>query len=263
MKISNFNSIEKVVVEEKEGSEDEIAFSSLEILELECLPKIKWFCSCNCFLNLPLLKKVVVNKCPRMESFSGKDTSTPKLQKISSKDGKVYWEGDINKTIKKLFADMVMFSGFVDECPNLKYVFSSSLCHDLRQLEVLDVRSCGVEQIVANEEGLEELKFHFPPLRILWLINLRQLNDFYQKRYTLECPSLKKLNVSQCESLQIFAFEHLDSYQLNGGCGDLPIQQALFHIEKVPENLEEISLTERDTMRILNGNYERKLFQRT
>ncbi|KAI9112197.1 hypothetical protein K1719_016720 [Acacia pycnantha] len=130
-------------------------------------------------------------------------------------------------------------------------------------LEVLDVRSCGVEEIVANEEGLEELKFHFPLLSILWLINLRQLNDFYPKRYTLECPSLKKLNVSQCEALQIFAFEHLGSYQLKGVCGNLPIQQALFHIEKVPENLEEIWLTEKDAMRILNGNNEKKLFQRT
>ncbi|KAI9112234.1 hypothetical protein K1719_016757 [Acacia pycnantha] len=383
MKISNCNSLEKVVIEEKEGSdEDEIIFSNLEILELECLPKIKRFCSSNCSLNLPLLEEVVVNKCPRMDSFSGKDTSTPKLQKISSKeDGKVYWEGDINKTIKKLFADMVMFSSFnhlefseypelkdiwysqvgqkifcnlkhltvckctflsntlfssillqllytleelevaecgsleavfdvkasndttmkskgvsglkkltlsglsnlkhiwnkeagdiisfgnlqivkVDECPNLKYVFSSSLCQELRQLEVLHIESCGVEKIVANEEGLEELKFHFPLLRMLRLLNLTQLNDFYPKRYILECPSLKAFNIRRCGSLQIFAFKHLDSYKLKGGCGDLPIQQALFHIEKVPENLKEISLTERDAMRLLNGNYEKKLFQR-
>ncbi|KAI9112312.1 hypothetical protein K1719_016835 [Acacia pycnantha] len=150
----------------------------------------------------------------------------------------------------------------VDECPNLKYVFSSSPCQDLRRLEVLHIKFCGVEKIVANEEALEELKFHFPLLRVLRLINLRQLNDFYPKRYTLECPSLKKLNVSRCEALQIFAFEHLDSYHLKGGCGDLPIQQTLFHIEKVPENLEEISLTEKDAMRILNGNYDKKLFQR-
>ncbi|KAI9080107.1 hypothetical protein K1719_037923 [Acacia pycnantha] len=151
----------------------------------------------------------------------------------------------------------------VDECPNLKYVFSSSLCQDLRQIEELNIESCGVEQIVASEEGLEELKFHFPLLRSLCLIKLTHLNDFYPKRYTLECPSLKALNISQCESLQIFAFGHLDSYQLNEVCGDLLIQQALFHIEKVPENLEEISLTEKDAMMILNGNYERKFFQRT
>ncbi|KAK4270286.1 hypothetical protein QN277_023340 [Acacia crassicarpa] len=382
MKVSNCNSLEKVVAEE-EGSEDEIALSSLEILKLECLPKIKRFCSSNCFLNLPLLEEVVVNRCPRMDSFSGKDTSTPKLQKISSKeDGKVYWEGDISKTLKNLFVDMVAFSSFnnlefseypelkelwygqvgqnifcnlkhlvvrkctflsniifssnllqvlytleelevaecdsleaifdvkafdekvmeskevsglkkltlselanlkhiwnreerelivsfgnlqtvkVDKCQNLKCVFSPSLCQDLRQLEELNVESCGVGQIVANEEGLEELKLHFPLLRMLRLINLTQLNDFYPKKYILECPSLKALNISQCESLQIFAFEHLDSHQLKGGFGDFPIQQALFHIEKVPENLEEISLTEKNAMRIVNANYEKKFFQR-
>ncbi|KAI9112229.1 hypothetical protein K1719_016752 [Acacia pycnantha] len=337
MKIKNCNSLEQVVAKEREGSEDEIAFNSLEVLELECLPIIKRFCSSNCVLNLPLLEKVVVQQCPRMGIFSVKDTSTPMLQEILPKeeDEKKNWEGDLNRTINKMFVDKVAFHSFkhlelseypelrelwynhvqqevygnlnslviwkqnfkelvdfieaaeahiqhhrpacsiqrvlcpnlqiviVDECPNLKYVFSPSLCHELRQLEKLHIKSCGVEKIVANEEGLEELKFHFPLLRVLRLINLRLLNHFYPKRYTLECPSLKKLNVSRCEALQIFAFEHLDSYQLKGICGDLPIQQALFHIEKVLENLEEISLTEKDVMRILNGNYEKKLFQRT
>ncbi|KAI9112137.1 hypothetical protein K1719_016660 [Acacia pycnantha] len=52
MRIKNCNSLEQVLVEEREGSEDEIAFNSLEVLELECLPMIKRFCSSNCVLNL-------------------------------------------------------------------------------------------------------------------------------------------------------------------------------------------------------------------
>ncbi|KAI9112202.1 hypothetical protein K1719_016725 [Acacia pycnantha] len=55
MKIRNCNSLEQVVIKEREGFEDEIAFESLEILELECLPMIKRFCSSNCVLNLPSL----------------------------------------------------------------------------------------------------------------------------------------------------------------------------------------------------------------
>ncbi|KAK4270259.1 hypothetical protein QN277_023318 [Acacia crassicarpa] len=151
----------------------------------------------------------------------------------------------------------------VDKCPNLKYVFSPSLCQELRQLEELNIESCGVENIVANEEGFEELNFYFPLLRIFRLIRLMQVNAFYPKRYTLECPSLKVLNVDQCEALQIFTFEQIASQQHRGVCVDLPIQQALFHIEKVSKNLEELSLTEKDARRILNGNYEKKLFQRT
>ncbi|XP_028783521.1 uncharacterized protein LOC114739609 [Neltuma alba] len=385
MKITKCNSLEQVVAEKREEFEDEIAFRSLEILKLKCLPMIKRFCSSNCFLIFPLLKEVVIEHCPRMNTFSaGRDTSTPKLRKISSKeeDGNVYWEGDLNKTINKMFADKVAFSRckylelseypelkqlwygqvgqkifcnlkhltvhkctfltnviftsnllqllytleevevtecdsleavfdvkvlddkemhpnkasqlkkltlsglpnlkyiwtkdfpkalglenlqvvHVAKCQNLKYVFSPSLCQDLRQLEELNIESCGVEQIVANEEGLEELKFYFPLLRIFRLIRLTQLNDFYPKRYTLECPSLKVLNVGRCEALQIFAFGNLDYQELRGACVDLPIQQALFHIGKVSENLEELSLNEKDAMRILNGSYEKTLFQRT
>ncbi|KAI9112188.1 hypothetical protein K1719_016711 [Acacia pycnantha] len=107
MKIKNCNSLEQVVAEEREGSEDEIAFNSLEVLELEFLPIIKRFCSSNCVLNLPSLVKVVVQQCPRMSTFSVKDTSTPMLQEILAKEEneKVYWEGDLNKTINKMFKD--------------------------------------------------------------------------------------------------------------------------------------------------------------
>ncbi|XP_028789178.1 disease resistance protein At4g27190-like [Neltuma alba] len=83
MKIRNCDSLDQVVVaEEREGSEDEIAFSSLQILELECLPMIKRFCSSNCVLNLPSLVNVVVKQCPRMNIFSKKSTSTPMLRQI-------------------------------------------------------------------------------------------------------------------------------------------------------------------------------------
>ncbi|XP_028790402.1 uncharacterized protein LOC114746341 [Neltuma alba] len=356
LKIKNCNSLEQIVVaEEAEGSEDEIAFGSLQILELECLPMIKRFCFSNYFLKFPLLKEVVIEQCPRMNTFSaGRDTSTPKLRNISSKeeDGNVYWEGDLNKTINKMFTDKVAFSRFsllefsvypelkelwygqdgpnifrnlkhlvvrkctflsnvifssnllrliyaleelevsecdslevvfdvnaldenakeskevsrlkkltlsalpnlkciwnreageiisfenlqmvkVDKCQHLKCLFSVSLCQDLRRLEELHIESCGVEEIVSIEEGLEELKFDFPRLTILELWDLTHLTNFYPKRYTLECPSLEWLNVRGCEELQIFAFDHLNSQPLREGDNESQIEQALFHIEKV------------------------------
>ncbi|XP_054780789.1 uncharacterized protein LOC129288301 [Prosopis cineraria] len=72
------------------------------------------------------------------------------------------------------------------------------ICENLKQLEELEIVSCGVEEIVANEDG-----------------------------YTLECPSLKILNVGQCESLQIFAFGQLDSHLLRGDYVDLRSIQIL------------------------------------
>ncbi|KAI9112297.1 hypothetical protein K1719_016820 [Acacia pycnantha] len=115
---------------EREGSEDEIAFNALVVLELECLPMIKRFCSSNCVLNLQRLKKVVVQQCPRMSIFSVKDTSTPMLQEILSteEDGNIYWEGDLNRTINKMFLDMVAFHSFkhlkLAEYPELRELCS-------------------------------------------------------------------------------------------------------------------------------------------
>ncbi|XP_028789177.1 uncharacterized protein LOC114745192 [Neltuma alba] len=191
MKIKKCNSLEQVVAEEREGSEDKIAFRSLEILELKCLPMIKRFCSSNYFLNFPMLKKVVIEQCPRMNTFSaGRDTSTPKLRKISSKeeDGNVYWEGDLNKTMNKMFADKVAFSSFnllefsvypelkelwygqdgpnifcnlkhlvVRKCTFLSNViFSSNLLRLLYTLEELEVSECDSLEVVFDVKALDE-----------------------------------------------------------------------------------------------------------
>ncbi|KAF7845086.1 putative P-loop containing nucleoside triphosphate hydrolase, leucine-rich repeat domain, L [Senna tora] len=137
-------------------------------------------------------------------------------------------------------------------------LFSVSICQDLGQLDELIINSCGVEEIVAIEEGSEELRFHFAQLTSLRLRNLTKLKCFYREKHTL---NLITLDVSLCEALQIFSFGHLDSQQTIGvGEADLPILQALFHVEKVPSNLTNLSLNENDAMRILNGLCEKNLF---
>ncbi|XP_054779858.1 uncharacterized protein LOC129287661 [Prosopis cineraria] len=131
MKIRNCYSLEKVVAEEREELEDEINFSSLEILELQFLPMLKMFCSSICVLNLPLLKEVVVKQCRRMNIFSVTTTITPKLRQILSKeeDENIYWEGDLNRTVKKMFLDMVAFRSFtylwLSEYPELRELWYS------------------------------------------------------------------------------------------------------------------------------------------
>ncbi|XP_028775902.1 uncharacterized protein LOC114732734 [Neltuma alba] len=149
----------------------------------------------------------------------------------------------------------------VEKCQHLKSLFSVSLCQDLRQLEVLHIDSCGVEEIVSTEEQLEEPKFDFPQLKVLKLFNLTQLTNFYPKKYILECPSLKSLNVRGCKEMRIFAFDHLNSQPLWKDDINLQIKQALFHIRKVSQSLQELPLNEEDTMRILKGNYEKNLFK--
>ncbi|KEH40885.1 CC-NBS-LRR resistance protein [Medicago truncatula] len=64
--IKDCNSLEEVV----NGVENvDIAFISLQILMLECLPSLIKFCSSECFMKFPLLKKVIVGECPRMKIF--------------------------------------------------------------------------------------------------------------------------------------------------------------------------------------------------
>ncbi|XP_054824334.1 probable disease resistance protein At4g27220 isoform X3 [Prosopis cineraria] len=195
LKIRACKSIEQIVAQEGgEGTNNEIAFDSLEVLELESLPKLKTFCSSSCSLKVPLLEKLVIRQCARMKRFSTSDTSAPLLQRILTDDQDEKWfcEGDLNGTVKKIFQHMVAFRSLerlelfqypeftemskptstcsieqvlkVDKCQQLKSLFSISLCQGLRQLEELNIESCdGVKEIVANE-GLEELTLDFPRL---------------------------------------------------------------------------------------------------
>ena len=111
MKVKDCNSLEEIMVEEEDEVIYDIAFLSLEILMLECLPRLNRFCSNKCFLRFPLLEEVVVRQCPRMKKFSEGDISTPKLRKVkTAEDNKEWlWKGDLNGTIKNMFGDKVCF----------------------------------------------------------------------------------------------------------------------------------------------------------
>ncbi|XP_028794527.1 uncharacterized protein LOC114750147 [Neltuma alba] len=190
MKIMNCNSLEQIVAaEEKEGSEDEIAFSSLQILELECLPMIKRFCSSNCVLNLPLLVNVVVKQCPRMRIFSDGDTSTPMLHGILSKkeDEKMYWEGDINRTVNKMFVDMVAFHSF-EHLELSQFAELRELWHNRVQPEAY-----------GNLKSLVVQKCDF-------LSNVLLPSNLVQALSNLE-----ELQVSECDSLEtVFDLTNMD-----------------------------------------------------
>ncbi|KAL5067586.1 hypothetical protein RYX36_018473 [Vicia faba] len=120
----------------------------------------------------------------------------------------------------------------VSSCQGLLYIFSLSMCQDLGNLEMLEIDSCGVEDIVAIRDRPMEISLNFPLLNTLVLCGLTKLKSFYQGKHTLECPSLKILNVSRCETLRMFSFNNLDLQQPEY-LVDESSQQALFSIEKV------------------------------
>ncbi|KAI9112237.1 hypothetical protein K1719_016760 [Acacia pycnantha] len=124
MIIRNCNSLEQVVAEDRVESEDAIAFCNLWVLELECLPRLKMFCSSSYrLLDLPWLYEVVISNCPRMEIFSLGKTDAPMLQEVltQKEDEKEQWQGDLNTTVTKIFQDMAdqVVDTTKQEIPNL------------------------------------------------------------------------------------------------------------------------------------------------
>ncbi|KAB5529260.1 hypothetical protein DKX38_019341 [Salix brachista] len=149
-------------------------------------------------------------------------------------------------------------------CPSLKSLFPASIALCLPQLEELTLCSCGVEEIVAEEERLGEApKFVFPKTSsfILWV--LPKLKSFYPGRHTSEWPVLKKIGFRLCDEVLVFDPE-LQSTQ--GACTQdqlgIQVQQPLFSFEKVIPNLEELSLNVKDAAKVCQGQFSADLFHR-
>ncbi|KEH17591.1 NBS-LRR type disease resistance protein [Medicago truncatula] len=383
LKIKDCNSLEEVITGLENG---DIAFISLQILKLECLPRLIKFSSSKCFMKFPLLVEVIVIECPRMKSFSTGNTSTPTLQKvkIAENNSEWLWKGNLNNTIYNMFEKKVAFGKFkylalsdypelkdvwygqlhcnvfcnlkhlvVERCdflshvlfpsnvmqvlqtleelevkdcdsleavfdvkgmksqeilikqstqlkrlslstlPKLKhiwnedphenisfgnlhkvdfsmcqsllYVFPYSLCPNLGHLEMLEISSCGVKEIVAMEETVTmEIQFNFPQLKIMALRRLSNLKSFYQGKHTLDCPLLKTFNVYRCEALRMFSFNNSDlqqPYSVDEN-QDMLFQQPLFCIEKLSPNLEELAVNGTDMLGILNGCHQENIFHK-
>ncbi|CAJ2639485.1 unnamed protein product [Trifolium pratense] len=184
-------------------------------------------------------REILIKQSTQLKSLTL--SSLPKLKQI--------WNEDPHEIMS--FGNLCKVD--VSMCQSLLYIFPLSLCQDLGHLEILDIKSCGVEKIVEMEEGSMEINFNFPQLNKLVLCRLTNLKSFYRGKHALQCPSLKILNVYHCEALRMFSFNHLDFQQPNAAGGNPIIpQQALFSIEKLSPNLEELAINGPDVMEILN-----------
>ncbi|KAG5223504.1 disease resistance protein [Salix suchowensis] len=149
-------------------------------------------------------------------------------------------------------------------CPSLKSLFPASVALGLPQLEELKLCSCGLEEIVAEEERLGEApKFVFPKTSSFILWDLPKLKSFYPGRHTSEWPVLKKIDVYRCNEVPVFDPE-LQSTQ--GACTQdqlgIQVQQPLFSFEKAIPNLEELSLDVKDAVKVCQGQFSADLFHK-
>jgi hypothetical protein len=116
-------------------------------------------------------------------------------------------------------------------CPGLRSLFPASIALNLPQLEELLISTCGVEEIVAKDEGLEEgPEFRFPEVTHLRLWELPELKRFYPGLHTSEWPKLKKFRVSDSEKIETFGCYHEPCREDHD---DIQGQQPLLSFRKV------------------------------
>ncbi|KAK4573424.1 hypothetical protein RGQ29_031402 [Quercus rubra] len=146
----------------------------------------------------------------------------------------------------------------VSNCKSMKSLFPASVAKSLKQLKKLKIHDCGLEEIVAMEEGLETVtKFVLPQLVSLSLELMPDLKCFYPGKHTIEWPSLKQLMILKCDKVKIVALNELSFPNTDGLGYDVPIRQPFFEIEKVAfSNLEDICISDKDNLKMLWHNYQ-------
>ncbi|KAF3447924.1 hypothetical protein FNV43_RR08631 [Rhamnella rubrinervis] len=120
-------------------------------------------------------------------------------------------DGDYNQS--EIFICRNLTEVSILNCKILKNVFPAPVAKLLEKLEKLWIFNCQIlGQIVDEEEvGLKTIippRFMFPRLMILRLEFLPQLKSFYPGKHTSMWPSLKELEISQCDKIEILAAEY-------------------------------------------------------
>ncbi|KAL2335897.1 hypothetical protein Fmac_010343 [Flemingia macrophylla] len=126
----------------------------------------------------------------------------------------------------------------VSDCENLKTLFPASLAKNLKKLEKLEIEYCHKLQTIVEKEGDKATniteKFVFPCLEKLNLCHLPRVTNFYPQAFTLECPALNNLHVSDCHELELFQSGNSMEEGIN--------RQPLISNLKVISNLKELTL---------------------
>uniref|UniRef100_F6HU12 Disease resistance protein At4g27190-like leucine-rich repeats domain-containing protein n=1 Tax=Vitis vinifera TaxID=29760 RepID=F6HU12_VITVI len=155
-----------------------------------------------------------------------------------------------NKDPQGLVSFQNLWSLCIVDCPCLKCLFPVTIAKGLVQFNVLGIRKCGVEEIVANENGDEIMSSLFPKLTSLILEELDKLKGFSRGKYIARWPHLKQLIMWKCNQVETL-FQGIDSK----GCIDSPIQQPFFWLEKDAFlNLEQLIL-KGSKMKIWQGQF--------
>ncbi|KAH7536741.1 hypothetical protein FEM48_Zijuj03G0018800 [Ziziphus jujuba var. spinosa] len=147
---------------------------------------------------------------------------------------KFVWSKDPQATVTFPHLEKVVAS----ECPSLESIFPPSIAKGLFQLKRLDINSCGIERIVAKEEGSEKAppEFVFPQLGEMQLKYLPNLVCFYPSLHTSSWPLLTRLYMIQCMKVKLFPSEFIQETNVSARCETFPVEQTSF-FTKIAINL--------------------------
>ncbi|KAJ7954282.1 Disease resistance protein [Quillaja saponaria] len=275
IEVCNCNSMKEIIVEAKEGGEiftestqpmDHIEFTEIRYLSLQCLPVLLGFffdektsSTSQCASTSQSKHEIVVEDETGMALplFSEK-VSFPNLEtlKLSSINFENIWDDRVSTTRIQIQS---LKSLTVENCNNIKCLFSSTMARSLPELKNLAISKCQMmEQILIMEERLDDpcFKFNeedvFPKLETVQISNMDNLKGIWQhhefngpnsfgnmkemivetcKKLSTILPSdmlkrfrsLEVLNVSECDLCEdIFDLQGPDDKE---ACGDVIIMQ--------------------------------------
>ncbi|PKI51539.1 hypothetical protein CRG98_028099 [Punica granatum] len=189
--------------------------------------------------TLSKLEILVITNCKGMEEVvsqkdrDGDEVNLPNLEDLLISEVKVeemwHWEIPTGSFLKLKLLEVVqcaqlvrifpsdsdtfrkLWSIKVSSCQNLTNVFPVSVAKNLGRLQLLCVDECElIEHVVAEGNIWREAdKFvELTELTSLTLKGLQNLSRFCQWNYTLEMPSLNKLDIENCGGLEEI-WEHL------------------------------------------------------
>ncbi|KAF3447819.1 hypothetical protein FNV43_RR08524 [Rhamnella rubrinervis] len=203
--------------------DEKVGFPRLEYLSINGLHKLTsiWhnqlapdsFCKLiefsveSCSSLIHILVPGILKRLHSLKELTVMDCES--VEEVFEVEGKS--DGDYNQS--EIFICRNLTEVSILNCKILKNVFPAPVAKLLEKLEKLWIFNCQIlGQIVDEEEvGLKTIippRFMFPRLMILRLEFLPQLKSFYPGKHTSMCPSLKELEISQCDKIEILAAEY-------------------------------------------------------
>ncbi|KAG4947486.1 hypothetical protein JHK87_043493 [Glycine soja] len=261
LRISECDELEEICGSSNEGDPPlgDIAFMKLEELTLKCLPRLRSFCQGSYDFRFPSLQIVRLKECPMMEIFCQRSITTPSLTKVEYRlsgdnwyTSGDHWYGDLNTTVRTVFTKKDQYNPDLGKLairdnndlksiwpnlvtpnsfPNLtkivisscesQYVFPIHVAKVLRQLQVLKISFCTIENIVEESDStcdmmvvyLEVRKCHrmmtivpssvlFHSLDVLHVYWCERLVNIIRPSTTTSLPNLRILRISECHELE-------------------------------------------------------------